>query len=312
MKKLFCVFGSINTDLVAQVRNFPRPGETITGSSFSTYFGGKGANQSVALARLGADIRIAGMVGDDIFGGSCRENFRDRGVDDNLVEEVSGCSTGVAVIEVDGSGENHIVIIPGANGRMDEAYLDRVFDRMLASDIFLFQLEIPMSTIMAALRRLKEHGKTVIIDPAPAPVEGLPEELFRLADIVTPNEHEASLLTGLRVSGPEEAERAARVLLDRGASAVIIKAGDKGAYVHEGTEFYRVSTHDIEVKDTTGAGDSFNAGLAFGLGVGYSLRDAVKLANAVGALACSSIGAQSAMPDFETVKAFLASHGDSL
>ncbi len=312
MKKRFCVFGSINTDLVAQVRTFPQPGETITGSSFSTYFGGKGANQSVALARLGADIRMAGMVGDDIFGGSYRENFRKQGVDDSLVEEVSGCSTGVAVIEVDGHGENHIVIIPGANGRMDEDYLDRVFDRMLASDIFLFQLEIPMPAVMSALRRLKEHGKTIIIDPAPAPEEGLPEELFRLADIVTPNEHEASLLTGLRVSGPEEAESAAGVLLERGASAVIIKAGDKGAYVHDGTDFYQVSTHNIAVKDTTGAGDSFNAGLAFGLGMGYSLRDAVKLANAVGALACSAVGAQSSMPAFDTVKAFLASHNDSL
>lgn len=312
MNKSFCVIGSINTDLVARVRQFPKPGETVHGLSFATHFGGKGANQAVALARLGGEVRMAGMVGDDMFGGSYRENFRACGVDEAAVETAEGVSTGVAVIEVDAAGENHIVIVPGANGRVDEGYLDRSLGRLLDADIFLFQLEIPLSTVLSAMRRLKERGKMIIVDPAPVPAEGLPDEFYALADIITPNEHEVSLLAGRNISGPEDAEAAGRVLLGRGASAVIIKAGEKGAYVNDGKEFYRAASHGVEVADSTGAGDSFNAGLAFGLGSGYALRDAVKLACAVGALACTAVGAQSSMPDLSAVRDFLEANGDVL
>ncbi len=307
MKPRFCSIGSINMDLVVQVDRFPSPGETLTGKTFNTFPGGKGANQAVALARLGADVRMAGKVGDDSFGEEYIEHFTAAGVDIAAVQMVSGCSTGVAVIEVDGQGENHIVIVPGANGEVDREYVRQILDSRGDIDIFLLQLEIPLDTVAFILQELKQRGKRVVLDPAPMPAKEEFDKLIPFLDIVTPNETEIGLLTGVDVQDVESAKQAGDMLLDRGVHTVIIKAGGRGSYIVTREGARHVPSFKVEVADTTGAGDSFNAGLAYALGEGMAINDAVRFASAVGGLACTAFGAQSSMPDLASVKKLLDS-----
>jgi ribokinase len=292
----FCVIGSINMDLVARVDRFPRPGETRTGTTFGTYPGGKGANQAVALSRLGADVRMAGKIGDDVFGNSYSETFRAEGVDTGSVEVAPGTSTGVAVIEVDASGENTIVIVPGANGLVDRAYIDAHLDRLGETTYALFQLETPFDTVTYAMRSLRARGCATILDPAPAPPEGLSGDMVKAATYITPNESEAEALTGVAVTDAETAGTAGAKLREQGAETVIIKAGPAGAYIVDDGGVRHVGGFTVDVADTTAAGDAFNAGLAYALGSGRDLAAAVRFANAVGAVACTGLGAQSAMP----------------
>ena len=292
-------------DLVAQVDRFPKPGETRTGSTFGTYPGGKGANQAVALARLGADITMAGKIGDDVFGSSYQETFDQEGVNRSIVEVEKGLSTGVAVIEVDDSGENHIVIVPGANGKMDRAYVERNIETIASADYVLFQLEIPLDTITHTLSLLKDRKAMTILDPAPAPAQGLPSELLANVDFITPNESEAHSLTGVEVTDEASARKAGEALMKQGASRVIIKAGGSGAYIVDEAGVRKVEGFSVEVADTTAAGDAFNAGFAFALGEGSSLEDGVRHGNAVGAMACTGFGAQSAMPTSAEVEKLL-------
>lgn len=305
MSAKFAVVGSINMDLVAQVDRFPTPGETRTGKGFGTYPGGKGANQAVALARLGGSVMMAGKIGDDVFGSSYQEVFSREGVDQSILQVEEGVSTGVAVIEVDEGGENHIVIVPGANGRMDREYIDRNLDAISAADFVLFQLEIPLDTIQYALSRLADRDVKTILDPAPAPVEALPAAIMENVDLITPNESEAYALTGIRVTDEKSAAEAGKALREQGATEVVIKAGGAGAYLFSQGEVKKVEGFPVEVVDTTAAGDSFNAGLAFALGEGKPMTEAIRHANAVGALACTGLGAQSAMPRTEDLKGLL-------
>lgn len=305
MSALYCVVGSINMDLVAQVDRFPKPGETRTGSTFGTYPGGKGANQAVALARLGAEITMAGKIGDDVFGSSYQETFDTEGVNRSIVEVETGLSTGVAVIEVDDSGENHIVIVPGANGKMDREYIERNIETIAAADFILFQLEIPLDTITHTLSLLKERKGKTILDPAPAPVRGLPPELLANVDFITPNESEAYALTGVEVTDEATARKAGEELMRQGASRVIIKAGGSGAYIVDEGGVRKVEGFSVDVADTTAAGDAFNAGFAYSLGEGASLEEAVRHGNGVGAMACTGFGAQSAMPTARVVQKLL-------
>ena len=296
MNPVFCVLGSINMDLVASVDRFPKPGETRTGSGFGTYPGGKGANQAVALARLGAAVRMAGKIGDDVFGGSYSKTFDGEGIDTADVEVVPGTSTGVAVIEVDASGENHIVIVPGANGLVDRAYVDAHTERIAEAGIVLFQLETPFDTVSYAAEQVRSHGGITILDPAPAPPEGLSRKMLETATYLTPNEGEAKTLTGIEVTDTESAGSAAAKLRQQGAHTIIIKAGAHGAYIADEAGTRHVPGFRVDVADTTAAGDAFNAGLAYALGEGYRLDKAVRFANAVGAVSCTGLGAQSAMP----------------
>ena len=302
----FCVIGSINMDLVAQVDRFPRPGETLSGSHFGTYPGGKGANQAVALARLGAPVSMLGKLGDDVFGDSYSRSFAAEGVGTGEIEVVPATSTGVAVIEVDAKGENHIVIVAGANGLVDPAYVDAHFAAVSRAGAALFQLEIPFETVIHAMRRAAEAGVQTILDPAPAPPEGLPPEMLAGADIITPNESAAETLTGIAVTDRQSAAEAGGKLREAGASSVIIKSGAAGAYVVDEAGTRLIPGFSVEVADTTAAGDAFNAGLASALGEGLSLDEAVRRANAVGAMACTGLGAQSAMPDRDAVERLLA------
>lgn len=299
----FCVIGSLNMDLVVNVDRFPRPGETLVGTAFATHPGGKGANQAVALARLEADVRMIGRIGDDGFGESYRRTLTAEGVHDHSVETVAGVPTGIAAIEVDASGENHIVIVAGANGTVDAAFIDAARDQIAECDFALFQLEIPLESTEYALSVAKEVGCATILDPAPA--QTLSSALVSHVDYLTPNAHEAEILTGIAVTNEESARRAAEKLVAMGARNAVIKAGSLGAFILSDGAFLAVPGFAVEVVDTTAAGDAFNAGLAWALGLGEPLPQAVRYANAVGALACRAAGAQAAMPTEAAVRAFV-------
>lgn len=302
MKKC-AVIGSINMDMVLSVPRFPAAGETLTGGNFQTMPGGKGANQAVALGRLGAPVRMAGRVGDDAFGRRYLDHFRKNGVDVRAVDAVAGTATGVADILVNAAGENCIVIAPGANGLCDLEWLDRALEATADCEIFLLQLEIPLDTVAEAVRQLRKMGKTILLDPAPA--VPLPEDVLSAVDFLTPNETELKAVTsGL----PEDAgiEERVRHLVGGSGRVVVHKRGADGAYIGTRDGIEHVPGFSVRAVDTTAAGDTFNAGLAAGLAMGWPLRDAVRLANAAGALAVTAYGAQEGMPSLEQAQALMA------
>ena len=302
MKKC-AVIGSINMDMVLSVSRFPAAGETLTGGNFQTVPGGKGANQAVALGRLGAPVRMAGRVGDDAFGRRYLDHFRQNGVDVRAVDAVAGTATGVADILVNAAGENCIVIAPGANGLCDLEWLDRALEATADCEIFLLQLEIPLDTVAEAVRRLRKMGKTILLDPAPA--VPLPEDVLAAVDFLTPNETELKAVTA-GLSEDAGIEERVRHLVGGSGRVVVHKRGADGAYIgtRDGSE--HVPGFSVRAVDTTAAGDTFNAGLAAGLAMGWPLRDAVRLANAAGALAVTAYGAQEGMPSLEQAQALMA------
>ena len=297
------VFGSINMDLVVRTPRLPAPGETLTGYTFFTAPGGKGANQAVACARLGAPTRMVGRVGDDLFGEQLRASLRSFGVQDDGVLTTPGPS-GVALIAVDDLAENTIVIVPGANGSVSIADIPRLEAVLDGARILLVQLEVPIETVVAAARAAHTRGVTVILDPAPA--LPLPDELYALADIITPNEHEAATLTGIAVRDDQGAIAAARALIARGARRVAIKLGARGALTAdtEGEQFW--SSFTVTPVDTVAAGDAFNGGLAVALSEGRSFDEAIRWGLAAGALSVTRHGAQPSMPERNEVLTLLA------
>ena len=297
------VFGSINMDLVVRTPRLPTPGETLTGHTFFTAPGGKGANQAVACARLGAPTRMVGRVGDDLFGEQLRASLRSFGVQDDGVLTTPGPS-GVALIAVDDLAENTIVIVPGANGSVSIADIPRLEAVLDGARILLVQLEVPIETVVAAARAAHTRGVTVILDPAPA--LPLPDELYALADIITPNEHEAATLTGIAVRDDQGAIAAARALIARGARRVAIKLGARGALTAdtEGEQFW--SSFTVTPVDTVAAGDAFNGGLAVALSEGRSFDEAIRWGLAAGALSVTRHGAQPSMPERNEVLTLLA------
>lgn len=312
------VFGSLNMDLVAQVPRLPMAGETLLGTGFTTVPGGKGANQAVAAARLGAATSMVGRVGDDGFGAILCASLRQAGVNTDMVLVDAGPS-GVALINVDGTGENQIVVVPGANGHGDETDGLRLPLPVTSPDrsqplespeshILLMQFEVPLVAVQAAAARAKAHGVRVIVDPAPARSD-LPPDFYGLVDILTPNQTEASQLTGLAVQNVTTAQAAAQVLRQRGTATVIVKLGRQGAVVASPSEVFHVPAFPVPVVDTVAAGDAFNGGLAVALEEGKPLRQAVEWASAVAALSVMQAGAQPSMPTRPQVEAFLLSHG---
>ena len=297
------VFGSINIDLVVRTPRLPAPGETLTGHTFFTAPGGKGANQAVACARLGAPTRMVGRVGDDLFGEQLRASLRSFGVQDDGVLTTPGPS-GVALIAVDDLAENTIVIVPGANGSVSIADIPRLEAVLDGARILLVQLEVPIETVVAAARVAHARGMTVILDPAPA--LPLPDELYALADIITPNEHEAATLTGIAVHDDRGAIAAARALIARGARSVALKLGARGALTAdaEGEQFW--SPFTVTPVDTVAAGDAFNGGLAVALSEGRSFDEAIRWGLAAGALSVTRHGAQPSMPERNEVLTLLA------
>lgn len=298
------VLGSLNMDLVAQTPRLPTPGETVQGQSFLTAAGGKGANQAVAAARLGATTYLAGRVGDDRFGTELLTGLKADGVNIQQILVDPQTHSGVALITVDQTSENTIIVIPGANGNVNETDVQRIIPLLPQATALLLQLEIPLSTVITAAKAAKSAGVKVILDPAPAP-DYLPEELYGLIDIITPNETEAQRLTGLEITDEKMWRKAAKILLNRGVKTAIIKLGAKGVFCMNSSQQFHVTPFPVQVVDTVAAGDGFNGAMATALDRGLSLREAVIWGAAAGALTTTKSGAQPALPDWETFNQFL-------
>ncbi len=294
------VVGSLNADLVVRAPRFPQPGETISGEDLQVIPGGKGANQAVAAARLGANVSMLGRVGKDNFGDFLLNNLKSNNVDSQHVQR-DDASTGTATIIVDSNGQNSIVLSAGANGKVSSADVESA--SFLHHKLLLLQLEIPAPTVLAAAQRAKENNVRVILNPAPA--KEIPDELIALADFIIPNETELSLLTGMDVNDLPSAERAARVLLQRGAKHVIVTLGSKGALIVDNAQATHVDTFKVNVVDTTAAGDAFIGGFATKLLGSDDLLLAVQYGCACGALATTKFGAQPSLPTKQEVDNFL-------
>ncbi|WOD39979.1 ribokinase [Nodosilinea sp. E11] len=293
--KTIHVFGSLNMDLVCRTPRLPQLGETILGSDFATLPGGKGANQAVAAARLGAATTMVGRVGDDAFGRQLIEGLQAAGVETRGVATAAAGPTGVAAIAVDDAGHNTIVVVPGANGQVDGEDCDRLVAQLQPGDMLLLQFEVPLPAVIAAAQAAQAQGATVIVDPAPAR-DDVPPEFFETVDILTPNQTEASQLTGLQVTDLPSATEAARQLVQRGIDLVIVKLGDQGAVVATADRTWHQPALAVNAVDTVAAGDAFNGGLAVALSEGMALEDAVEFATAVAAASVRVPGAQASMP----------------
>ena len=297
------VIGSVNMDVVSRVDHMPVAGENVRGWDLATIPGGKGGNQAVAAARLGAETSFLGCVGDDEFGGRLRAELAAAGVRTDALRTIPRCPSGVALILVDAAGQNSIVITAGANGRLAPADIDAARDRVAAADAVVLQLEIPTETVARAVRLAREVGTPAIVDAGP-PRRPIDEAVFEAA-VLTPNEAEAAALLGL-APGSRSLEDLARALLARGAGAVVLKAGDQGSVVAQGSRVVRVPAFRIKPVDSTAAGDAFTAALAIEVVKGTDLAQAARVANAAGALACLKLGAQPSMPTAADLAAFLA------
>ena len=299
-KPRIAVVGSINADLVIEVPRMPAPGETIGGQDAAFYPGGKGANQAVAAARLGADVSLYGKVGDDPFGGRLIDGLRGSGVDVGDVEIEPETASGLASIWVGAKGDNAIVVSAGANGRVDTEYVERHLERITDADVLLLQLEVPIETVAFLLGALPPADPLVVLDPAPArDLSALP--LSRI-DVLTPNETELRV-----VGGEDDLEAGARRLLDAGIGDVVCTFGVEGAvWFAPGRTTVRFPAPKVDAVDTTAAGDAFNGALAWALHR-RSLKEAIPFAVAAGALATTVPGAQPSLPSLEDVVSFLAS-----
>lgn len=297
------VVGSLNMDLVIRAPRIPQPGETIIGGTFHTVPGGKGANQAVAAARLGAHVAMVGRVGTDPYGQVLLQSLSEAGVDGSCVAQDSEASTGIALIVVDDAGQNSIVVASGANMRLAPSDVEQAEDSIAASDALILQLESPLQAVMRAAEIAHSLGVTVVLNPAPA--RSLPSEFLAHVDVLIPNESEAMLLTHTPLSERFEAESVAGLLLKQGVEAVVITLGARGALVarEKGTEL--IPAFPVEPVDTTAAGDAFVAGFAVAMADGKSLPEAVRWGNGAGALATTQLGAQSSLPQLSELERFL-------
>jgi len=296
------VVGSVNMDLVVHADHVPAPGENVFGSHFQMIPGGKGANQAVAAARLGAGTSFVGRVGQDAFGRRLAMELRKAGVRTTHLKADEDAPSGTALIIVDRNGQNTIVICRGANGRLAAEDIDGAADVIRSSDVLVLQMEIPLETVAYAIGRAHAWGVPVVLDAGP-PCPHPPEAILAV-DVLTPTEAEAAALVGHKISGRSEAEDAARTLINRGARSVVLKLGAQGALLVAPDQCLHVPAHPITPADTTAAGDAFTAALAVYRAEGRSMADAVHMANRAGALACLKPGAQPAMPTRKEVETF--------
>ena len=294
------VLGGINMDLVSFAPRFPEPGETVVGTRFVTYAGGKGANQAVAAARMGARAVMVGRVGGDVFGPQLLDGLTAAGVEISGVGVNPEESSGIAVIGVDESAQNCITQILGANSTCGPAEAEAVRQALPGASALLLQLEVSPELSLEVARDAHAQGITVMLDPGP--VRPLPEGFLSLCDVITPNETEAQALVGFAVIGPESASQAATVLLERGAQTVVVKLGAQGAYFASRDDRGMVLPFNVDAIDSVAAGDAFNAALAVSLAEGKGLREAATVACAVGALAVTKTGAQDSMPERQQVE----------
>lgn len=299
------VVGSLNADLVQNVPRVPNPGETIEGSELQMFCGGKGANQACAAARLGGVVRMAGMVGEDVFGARLVAELAAAGVDVSRIGR-SAKATGAATIFVLPTGENLIVLSPGANAEVSAASALEAVDAQEAGDLLLCQFEIPMQTVVAALLAARKRGVLTILDPAPA--KPMPAEMFAAVSVLTPNQSEAAAILGEaagEICSMDDARVAADRLLQRGPEAAIVKMGGLGCVVATEKFSVEIAGHAVKAVDTTGAGDTFNGALAVALGEGADLVEAARFANGAAALSVMRAGAIQSIPTRDALDRFL-------
>lgn len=297
------VLGSINMDLMIRSAKLPLPGETVIADTKVENPGGKGANQAVAAARMGADVTMIGCVGDDSFAEELVQNLKAEGIDTRHVTHKPNTTSGVAVVMVETSGENAILVVPGANALVGLTELEQARQVICESDVLLMQLEVPVETVIAAAAIAREAGVFVILDPAPAPVSFLPELLN--VDLICPNQTEAAALLEQPVSSLENVVAAIPTLAEQGPRRILVTMAEQGAVLFDGESVEIIPPFTIQAIDSTAAGDAFAAGLAVKLAEQATLREAALFASAAGAIAASGAGAQSAMPDREQIESLI-------
>ena len=299
--KNICVIGSLNMDLVVNVDTMPKPGQTIIGSNFKEVPGGKGANQAVAMARLNGNVSMIGKVGEDGFGQTLINSLKNDKVDTTYIQTSKG-ATGVALITVDKNAQNSIVVSPGANFEVKEDDIDNNIEAIKNSDIVVLQLETPLNTIKYALNKAKELNKYTILNPAPA--VKLDDEIIKNVDLLTPNETELEIISGVSIETEEDIQKAAQIMIEKGVKELIVTLGSKGSlYINKEKSMFK-KAYKVEAVDTTAAGDSYTGALAVALSQDKNIEDAMDVASKVGALSVLKEGAQSSLPTLEDVKNF--------
>lgn len=304
MDKRVVVVGSLNLDLVVRPLRAPAAGQTVFAERMDQFPGGKGGNQAVAAARLSTPVAMIGRVGDDPFGRQLLDSLESDGVDTAAISRSATAGTGTALITVDATGQNRIVVVPGANAEVTPALVEEHRALIRSASVLLLQLEVPVESCLRAAEIAAEAGVPVILDPAPAPPVPLPVRLRELTALVTPNEMEATVLTAVAVEGRRGADEAARALAAQGFSRVVIKAGSEGAYLYQSGQGEWIDAFPVRVVDTTAAGDAFAGGVAAALHRGFCLTTALRWGAAAGALAVTRPGAQ---PSMSTLGEMIAS-----
>jgi ribokinase len=299
MNKKIIVIGSSNTDMVVKSKKLPSPGETILGGNFLMNAGGKGANQAVAAAKLGANVIFVSKVGNDIFGNQAIEGFKNSGINTDFVFVDNENPSGVALILVDENGENSIAVASGANAHLQTTEVAKAIKKVQEGDIVLLQLETPISTIEYAIEACFNKKATIILNPAPAQI--LSEKIFRNLSFITPNETEAELLTGVKVNDEVSAAKAAAVFIEKGVQNVIITLGSKGALFYTKNKKQLIPTKTVKAVDTTAAGDVFNGALAVALSNEMETEYAISFACKAASISVTRMGAQSSAPSKEEI-----------
>ncbi|MFG0763796.1 ribokinase [Aeromonas media] len=299
------VLGSVNADHVLRVPHFPRPGETLTGHSYQVVPGGKGANQAVAAARLGAAVSFIARIGDDAIGQQMKTGFANDGIDVSAVELDDKLPTGIAIIYVSDEGENSIGLSTEANGALDIAMVKRHEAMIAGAHTLLLQLEVPLDSVFEAARLARAHGTRVVLNPAPA--RPLSADLLALVDLITPNQTEAELLTGVKVTGEASAAEASARFHQMGIADVMITLGSQGVYCSNDQQQALIPGFRVEAVDTTAAGDTFNGALLAAELAGADFHSAVRFAHGAAALSVTRFGAQSSIPGKQEVDTFLQS-----
>jgi len=300
------VVGSSNTDMVIRCHRMPEPGETVLGGEFMMNQGGKGANQAVAAAKLCGDVTFITKIGNDIFGRQTIGELQKAGVDTSWVLVSDEYPTGVALINVDENGENSITVAPGANGALSCADIDAASDIIASAGVLLLQLETPVDTITRAAEIAKRNNVTVVLNPAPAPSEPLPDELLRNVDILIPNKTEAEIISGVSLSTHGNGPEAIRSIVKKGVSTVIITLGSKGALLYHDDICEEIAALKVKAVDTTAAGDTFCGAFCVAYTEGNDMLGAIDFANHAAAISVTRIGAQQSIPTRAEVESQIA------
>ena len=304
MGKKILILGNSNVDFVFKIPRFHHPGETILAEGQATFFGGKGANQAITAKRLGGNVHFITKVGNDLYGKSFRQRLIKNGLDRKLILEDRKLPTGMAVIELTPKGENRIVVSLGANGSLSIKDLKRLQSCWRGAEVFVTQLEIPLPTVEKGLRLAKDEGALTLLNPSP-PAQ-LSPRFLSLVDFIVPNEIEAQSLTGIKWKGDQDIRRMAEKLLEMGARNAVITLGPKGFFFKNRKEEFWVKAFNVNVLDTTAAGDAFLGALAVGLAENKPIQEALRFANAAGALATTKLGAQPSLPSRKDLEIFLS------